>query len=592
MQYLFVCSVGPVQDFIFTARRSRDLWYGSWMLSELSKAAAKALADRYGLEQLIFPAPEPGKVDALATGSKLNVANKIVAIVTDAPITAGTLVQAAIDKRLQELRKDAFDHIRGGFDQALAERQLQDLVEYYWVSVTLNDAGAYADARRMADVLLDARKATRNFGQFDGLPVPKSSLDGTRESVILESIYPSRRDDGSARAVKTRNLYRWYGARRGERLSGVDLVKRQGQRGSAIEPRFKSTADVAAQPFVALVDRLKGAGKAQELLGEIKALLAEDDIHPEDRDGSLLYDSRLREWVPDEAKLDGLRDKLNQKLKQYAGDQQPDVYYALLMADGDNMGKVIDGQKTPSLHRQLSQALSAFALDTDRIINEDHQGVLIYAGGDDVLAYLPLHTALACAKALAANFADRLKSFKAGEGVLPTLSVGLVVVHHLDPLADALELAREAEKTAKSFPAKDALAITVSKRSGVDRTIVGDRTALCERLETMVALLRQDAIGKGAAYELQELHRVLGKSEGLPPEAVVQEALRIVKRKRESGGAKAIEKQTREQFEHWLRADKVPVGELGQEMIVAEVFAKAADLAHGRPTAQREVVTS
>jgi CRISPR-associated protein Cmr2 len=40
MSYLFLVNIGPVQDFIASARRSRDLWYGSWLLSELAKAAA------------------------------------------------------------------------------------------------------------------------------------------------------------------------------------------------------------------------------------------------------------------------------------------------------------------------------------------------------------------------------------------------------------------------------------------------------------------------------------------------------------------------------------------------------------------------
>lgn len=591
MQYLFTCAVGPVQDFIATARRSRDLWFGSWMLSELSKAAAKALADRYGPQKLIFPAPE--QIDALTPGSKQSVANKIVAIVTDAPATTGALVQEAINRRFDELRRDAFSHVRAEFDRALAARQLHDLVEYYWVGAPLNDTGVYADVRREAEAMLDARKATRDFTQFDGLPVPKSSLDGARESVISEHAYPSRRDDEQQRAVKTRNLYLHYGARRGERLSGVDLVKRQGQRGSAIEPEFKSTSDIAARPFMALVNRLKGAGKSQELLAAIEGLLAEDEIHLEDRDASLLYEARLREWVSDETRLEGLCDRVKQKLKEYAGERQPGPYFAMLVADGDNMGKAIDALADPERHRQLSQALSAFALDAGRIIKEN-QGVLVYAGGDDVLAYLPLHTALAGARALAARFVgvgDGLKLPTAEQGVSLTLSVGLVVAHHLDPLADALELAREAEKAAKGQPAKDALAITVSKRSGVDRTIVGDRVALHARLDAMIDLLRQDAIGKGVGYELQELYRVLGRTAELPREVVAQEALRVVKRKRESGGARSAEKQTLNQFEGWLMTDKVPVDQLARELIVAAVFADAADLAYGRPTVQKEVAT-
>ena len=40
-KYLISIAIGPVQDFIASARRSRDLWFGSWLLSELSKTAAR-----------------------------------------------------------------------------------------------------------------------------------------------------------------------------------------------------------------------------------------------------------------------------------------------------------------------------------------------------------------------------------------------------------------------------------------------------------------------------------------------------------------------------------------------------------------------
>lgn len=42
-RYLLALSIGPVQEFIAAARRSRDLWFGSYLLSEVSKAAALAL---------------------------------------------------------------------------------------------------------------------------------------------------------------------------------------------------------------------------------------------------------------------------------------------------------------------------------------------------------------------------------------------------------------------------------------------------------------------------------------------------------------------------------------------------------------------
>src|SRR6266436_2828387 len=41
--YLLAFHLGPVQDFIVTARRTQDWWMGSWLLSHLSQTAMKAL---------------------------------------------------------------------------------------------------------------------------------------------------------------------------------------------------------------------------------------------------------------------------------------------------------------------------------------------------------------------------------------------------------------------------------------------------------------------------------------------------------------------------------------------------------------------
>ena len=125
-------------------------------------------------------------------------------------------------------------------------------------------------------------------------------------------------------------------------------------------------------------------------------------------------------------------------------------YFAVLAFDGDEIGKWMSGEKTPELrsqfadysdsaerkgavryfeetkdtqggarlakvlkvrrpvspsyHLQLSEALSNFALYCARPIVESFDGRLIYAGGDDVLAFVPADTALACADALQRAF--------------------------------------------------------------------------------------------------------------------------------------------------------------------------------------------
>ncbi len=87
--HLLLVTLGPVQDFIAQARRTRDLWYGSHLLSELGRAAARALVD--GGAQLIFPslqANDAQLADCLAPlradkTPPQNIANKLLAQVPD-----------------------------------------------------------------------------------------------------------------------------------------------------------------------------------------------------------------------------------------------------------------------------------------------------------------------------------------------------------------------------------------------------------------------------------------------------------------------------------------------------------------------------
>src|SRR5215212_6083504 len=105
MAYLISIAIGPVQDFISTARRSRDLWFGSWLLSELSKAAANEVADG-DVSRLVFPSPD--RWEDLAPRSAFNVANKIVAVVDEKPEAVGERARRAVLRRLLEITEDAF----------------------------------------------------------------------------------------------------------------------------------------------------------------------------------------------------------------------------------------------------------------------------------------------------------------------------------------------------------------------------------------------------------------------------------------------------------------------------------------------------
>lgn len=582
MSYLFECAIGPVQEFIATARRSRDLWYGSWMLSELSKAAAKAIADNGG--RLIFPATM--NLRDLQAESPFNAPNKVVAVIDDAPGDMAMVVEMAVRDRLVELRDNAFRAIQNfpRFNHVLANAQIGDLIEFYWVGVQFNSDEGYGNARQQAEALLSARKSTREFNQVVGARTPKSSLDGARESVIDERAYPAPHADAIEKQEKAKVLFDRFRARPAERLSGVDVLKRLGESKSDATS-FRSTSGVAALPFLQHVDHNKKAGDHRQLLSEIRQALGDQGVPLDESDGALVFSSRLAELSPDKGTMKRAVDAVEAILDRYAGTVRPQPYYALLVADGDNMGAAIDHQTTlpdaQARHRALSMALSGFSSQVDDIV-ERHQGTLVYSGGDDIMAYLPLHTALDCVNALAEGFAAAMAEHKLDSGVSPTLSTGIVVAHHLDPLSDTLELARSAERTAKTVSGKHGLAITISKRSGTDRTVVARRVDLMARFEKMIEWRSNGAIAAGVAYELQELDRVLGQA-GLPKDALAGEALRIVARKRESGGEKEVSKEVTDAFEQWIKHDKIKLQELALELIVASMFAAARDMAADAP---------
>jgi CRISPR-associated protein Cmr2 len=557
---LLLFHIGPVQSFIVSARRSRDLWFGSWMLSDLSKTAARVIADHHGIESLVFPAPT--HTDNLNPESQLIVANKILAYVDGDLGDTPCKVDGAVRKRLLQIAGAAFDTAgqegRTYFRREIAEAQIEDLSEIYWVALPCADRTAYRHQRDILEALMAARKNTRQFRQPTDWAdmVPKSSLDGLRESVIDETLYDRAARDGEEGVLNGDRLYRLFKARRAERLSGVDLMKRLGN--SAPDATFPSTSHVAALPVISRLKRMAQQDSrvldwAKTYVLTLKTYLSAEFIEPLSgrfavpvlarHDGSILYESRLSEdnRLTKEG-LKAVRSALLQFLKDALGDGiAPSPYYMLLQGDGDRMGVVIDALADPDAHREFSQSLSNFSSDVRGIVEDRFGGALVYAGGDDVLAFLPLDTGLACAYTIAELFRLKMGRFADKHGTQPTFSAGLVIAHHLESLSQTMELARAAEKTAKAVDGKDALAITLSKRSGADRTIVGHWNALVPNLELLIGLVVDDRVPASAAYDLRSVAIRLDASNDTSFLAIQKKEIeRILQRKRGQHGNVAL----------------------------------------------------
>ncbi len=628
MSYVMAIAIGPVQDFIVTARRSRDLWFGSWFLSELSKAAAQAIVMLSSQKTLlVFPAT----IDAgdLVPDSAFNVVNKILAVVED-PNAAGKAAEEAVHARLKDITEIAFRRINEtndyfGKNRETAFAQVDDLIEVYWAASPFNDAAQYAKAREKAESFLIARKTTRSFSPaIKPSNAPKSALDGQRESVIDEKAYDT---------LSARQLRQSYGVSSRERLCGVGLLKRNGNRGT--DDSFFSTSHVASLPLLERLKTDEQKNLLENYIADLGAALQLPKESPElgrvpyeapykahgifsrlvqgrriGYDGHLLFAERLGELIEDKkaeqkarADLQKAQNALNDFLQNALDGEKPSPYYALLQADGDNMGDAIDKLEDLGNHRQFSEKLSDFAKSVSKIVIEKYKGSLVYAGGDDVLAFLPLHTVIQCSRELEDQFKKKLRDEKV-MSFQPTLSVGVVIAHHTEPLQGALTLVRNAERIAKT-EGKNALAIILSKRSGLDTTIRGSwKPAAGEPLDYRLIRFAQlhmaGELPDGAAYELRELQLRLICTKEEPQyetleKATRREAVRILGRKQIGNPRVLAELQERIEKERvsilvdgqanevapfeQLAGEWISVGDLANELIVARELARAFEQA-------------
>ncbi len=537
-EYLLQITIGPVQEFIAQARRTRDLWHGSHLLSELSRCIACTLANK-GAE-LIFPALNKGDAELeyapapLRKNGKpaLNIANVILARVPEG-IDPQELARKAweeligfwCDKIAADVRnkknrkgeKEIEALLAANIDDVWKE-QIETLPEFFAAWKEL-DGVNYTETRDALIKTIAARKNLREFGQWqaDRPGAPKSSLDGARVSVL--------RDD--RKGVKA---FRKYRIGDNEQLDAVGVVKRCGGEPDQFVPL----------PNVALARWMLEAKKhfsdlwspVQDAVGGIAGfprVMRRDLKVGElcDFDASVFMPSRWYTLLEKELGLDkNKRKEIEEKVRPLLKEMgEPNPYVACLVADGDRMGATLDRLDSIKAHKEFSSKLSEFATRARRIVEHDFHGLLVYSGGDDVLAFLPVPEAVACADALRHAFNSIMREALPDDwrkDSLPTLSVGIGFGHVLEGMGDLLELGREAERLAKGgeLPKqqqRNALAIILDKRSGA-------RRHWRERWEKdPVTLLEQSAEIVGTRISTRKIYQIADMLRRLPDASAVED---------------------------------------------------------------------
>jgi CRISPR-associated protein Cmr2 len=583
MSHLLAISVGPVQEFIAAARRTRDLWFGSYLLSEISKAVAKCVRDDHG-GTLIFPHPST----ILESGHpEINVANVILAEVSTAdPNDIAEKAKKEAQRRWRHYADEAEQIVSGVIHTRVWKDQVEDVIEFYatWVPY---DPNRYVVARAAVMRLQAGRKNCRDFLPANGLAgLPKSSLDGQRESVL----HPQEKWQDTFR--------RWLRVRRGEQLDVVGVTKRV----AGGNPSYPSVSRIAADPWVRgnqkRLDPVKHACEELRRKEIIRKLDTSAQGYPQFKlfpyEGTTVYTTRHHELMEEAAiTLDDLR-PLREAL---AGLPQPEPYLAVLVGDGDKMGAAISALTSANANRDFSQSLSGFA-DNARKIVAEHNGVLVYAGGDDVLAFLPVDKCLQCARELHDTFGALLRRFKNKEDKSPTLSVGVAIGHFMENLEDLLQYGRDAEKAAKKEDGKDALAVHLHKRGGapikvrgkwsdekLTREIILDEGTLTEgryelsrpdaRLTCYARLMNAQAIPSKLPYDLRKLADLYDETwpAETAPQALRQDVLRVIRDKQPRSGRRYMS-QIKQILQSSVKGT-VALQSFANELLVARQIATA-----------------
>jgi CRISPR-associated protein Cmr2 len=419
-------------------------------------------------------------------------------------------------------------------------------------------AGSWQAMVEYSARLMEARRTVRH-APSGGKPskdemVPgKCSLMGSLEQMGPEELSQSAKFWEAA----YRPSFKGIRIRPGERLCAVSMVKR------FIEPAF-------FKPQLKLEPR--GFGDTATVAAAI--WLKRTGIDPDQYEG---WNGQWLHWPRrdfgngEDPMPEGLWEKLRRLRSKAAAASPPPSYYAVLMVDGDRMGAWLNGDKAPAIrdvlhpklvgyfeslgaearkaldarrpvgpamHAAISQALAGFSVHVAPRLVAKHHGTLIYSGGDDLLALLPVETALQCAVELCRMFRGETEGgaeagyCRIGErdhlmmGTEATLSAGLAVVHYKADLRRSLDEARSAEKDAKQS-GRDALVIKACRRSGEHTQVLcpwsfvprmqafesGFLSGASDRFAYHLAAERQTLDALEHQAQIAEIKRQLGRSE-------------------------------------------------------------------------------
>lgn len=516
----FQFTLGPVQGFVAQARRTRDFWAGSFILSWLSSTAMACIEQQGGIVE--FPIPSQDYMNWLTQTGERNgippqqgsIPNRFKAGVSAIvpadfnPELVTQTVQAAWQAIAHSVWQGDLLHLTGTETQSIWQRQINNFWEISWI---------LSDSTTASGSLLDQRKNWRNTVAPNEPGHKCMMMDGWQELSGVTQTNLTLVNNFWAKLTQQNLPNRLSGIktdlREKEQLCAIAYIKRRFARyfskvsltipgtdkqlyGWTVTYEVPSVALLAAAPWLAQVIEQAPIDALQQFHDAAKPLRANYDEYPNVTESAFPIDIKCitqaakqrvsdgfqRKWAgldgqvyfptaldnpnlfEDQVQAGKAKRALADLVKASGLTDSPSPYYAVLLMDGDQLGKHMgfaDRQQT------ISQALNEFTQGVGEVVR-DYDGFLVYAGGDDVLAVLPMEQALAAAAALQAFYKSCFAKQERGDVVRSTLSGAIQFTHIRTPLTRVLENAHQLlDQVAKDQVGRDAIAVRVWKPSGL-----------------------------------------------------------------------------------------------------------------------------
>ena len=498
----FHFTLGPVQGFVSQARRTRDFWAGSFLLSWLSGVAMAATEQMGGT--VTFPIPAEGYLDWIRGNGKGerprqgSIPNRFKAFV---PVGFdGKLVEQAVREAWMQLAEHVWQQDLNAIASPATREVWQRQNSAFWeISWAITDD-------EKASNLLDRRKNWRNHFAPPEPGVKCVIMEGWQE---LSGIENMKKEGNDARRAFWEKLSKSKSDKtcttdfaEGEMLCALAFVKRRFARhfsgfrttltlgekslslnGWQLETGMPSVAYMAATRWLEKVVKHDNQEVVMQLLEVGQALAGRDEwnvrikcldeavkgksfnrAYQQERrnlialDGNVFFEHTRanKNFYPNREDVKDF-ERILKSLE--LTDKAPTPFYAVLMMDGDSLGTQMSSLEN---QEKIAKSLNKFTDAVAKVVY-DNNGFLIYAGGDDVLALLPLEDALPCALACRNTYTDAFH----GTGIATTLSGAVLYAHVKTALGEVLRQAHHVlDDVAKEGAGRDAIAIRVLKPGG------------------------------------------------------------------------------------------------------------------------------